>query len=45
MAEAQPVFARIENESEVGDKGVAVSKKTPKSKKTKSKQAQEVVGA
>ncbi|RHN77230.1 putative methionine--tRNA ligase [Medicago truncatula] len=40
MAQPQPVFARIE----VEDKGVAVGKKTLKSK-GKSKQAQEVVGA
>lgn len=44
MAQAQPIFARIENQAEVEDKGVAVGKKTLKSK-GKSKQAQEVVGA
>jgi len=44
MAQPQPVFARIENQTEVEDKGVTVGKKTLKSK-GKSKQAQEVVGA
>lgn len=44
MAQPQPVFARIENQTEVDDKPVAVSKKSPKSK-GKLKQAQEVTGA
>lgn len=43
MAQPKPVFARIENQTEVEDKGVAVGK-TPKNK-GKLKQAQQVAGA
>ncbi|KAL2996479.1 hypothetical protein AAZX31_10G274700 [Glycine max] len=43
MAQPKPVFARIENQTEVEDKGVAVGK--TKKSKAKPKQPQEVVGA
>jgi len=45
MAQPKPVFGRIENETEVEDKGKGVAVgKTVKSKR-KLKQAQEVAGA
>ncbi|QHN79395.1 Methionine--tRNA ligase/mitochondrial [Arachis hypogaea] len=44
MAQPKPVFARIENQTEDVDKGVAVGK-TMKSKGKKMKQAQQVAGA
>lgn len=43
MAQPKPVFARIENQTEVDDKGAAAGK-TVKSK-GKMKQAQQVAGA
>jgi len=48
MAQPKPVFARIENQTEVEDKkskGVAVGKTVKSKGKLKLKQAQEVAGA
>ena len=45
MAQPKPVFARIENQTEVEDKAVPVSKTKTVKSKGKLKQAQEVAGA